>query len=58
MANRENLRERDRERTSSPGKEQRGGMQNPKRQEEQRQSRERDDKSRRSGNDRGYEQKR
>lgn len=59
MANRENLRERDRERTSSPGREQRGGMQNPNRQEELRKGSERERSDhKKGGNDRGYEPRR
>ena len=60
MANRENLREKDRERISSPGREQRSGIQNPNRQEELRKGRERErgDYGRKGDNDRGYEQKR
>lgn len=56
MANRENLRERDR--TLSPGREQRGEMQNPNRQEELRKGSERvkGGYGRKSGNDRSYEQ--
>ena len=59
MANRENLREKDRERISSPGREQKGGMQNPKRQEELRKGSERDrgDYGRRGESEKGYEQK-